>query len=241
MEKKEFILNLKSAFAQNGLSDLLGDDSAEKLYLFSQTLIETNKLYNLTAITDEKQIILKHFVDCASVCKYIPLASAVIDIGCGAGFPTLPLAILRNDIKIVALDSTEKKVKFIKKTADDLLLKNVYPISARAEDFVKQNREKFDVAVSRAVARLNVLDELCLPFVKTGGTFVAMKSSRGYEEYEEAATGINILGGSLKLHDCIELSYNESSIEREIYVFEKMRPTPFQYPRNYSQISRKPL
>lgn len=241
MENIEFKEKLFEAFKQNNLDEWLDNDKAEKLYLFYNILVETNKTFNLTAITDENDVILKHFVDCAAVLHFIPANSSVIDVGCGAGFPSLPIAILRDDINITPLDSTAKKIAFIKSTADALNLSNVTPIASRSEEYAAKSREKFDVAISRAVARLNILDELCVPFVKVGGSFIAMKSSRGEEEYSEAQGGIKKLGCELTSKDIFDFKFGELNITREIYVFEKKSHTPMQYPRNFSQISKKPL
>jgi 16S rRNA (guanine527-N7)-methyltransferase len=241
MDEKEYIELLKKAFNDNKLGDVITEEKASKLHLFSDILIKTNKQFNLTAITDEKDIILKHFVDCATVIKHIPPESSIIDIGCGAGFPSLPIAILREDVKITALDSTAKKINFINSTAKDLQLSNISAICSRAEDFAAKNRERFDISISRAVARLNILDELCIPLTKTGGRFIAMKSSKGEEEYFEAEKGILKLGAKLESKEIINLKLESLDIEREIFIFKKNTPTPPQYPRNYSQISKKPL
>lgn len=241
MEYIEYKELLHKAFKVNGCAELLNDDNAEKLYRFSNILLETNKTFNLTAITDEKEVILKHFVDCASISRHIPIGSTLIDVGCGAGFPSLPIAILRDDVRVTSLDSTTKKIDFINRTAKELSLKNIVAISSRAEDFAKTNREKFDVATSRAVARLNILDELCIPLVKVGGHFIAMKSSRGEIEYSEAKCGIEKLGATLDGIDKGSLNFENMTIERETYIFRKLSKTPAQYPRNYSQIAKKPL
>ena len=241
MEYREYKELLYKAFEQNSLSHLLCEENSEKLYKFSNILVETNKTFNLTAITEEKEVILKHFVDCASISKHIPANSKLIDVGCGAGFPSLPIAILRNDVTVTSLDSTTKKIDFINRTAKELLLNNIVAISARAEDFAKNNREKFDVATSRAVARLNILDELCLPLVKVDGLFIAMKSSRGETEFSEAKFSIGKLGAKLEFVEKNALNFGEASIERETYIFRKLRKTPTQYPRIYSQIAKKPL
>ncbi len=241
MEYREYKDLLYKAFEENGIADLLDDESVKKLYNFSGILVETNKTFNLTAITDEKEVILKHFVDCASIVKHIPTGASLIDIGCGAGFPSLPIAILRSDVTVTSLDSTAKKIDFINKTAKELSLSNITAISARAEDFAKTHRESFDVAISRAVARLNILDELCLPLVKIGGVFIAMKSSRGEIELSEAKVGIERLGAKLDTAEKDILSFDGISIERETYIFKKSSKTPAQYPRNYSQIAKKPL
>ncbi len=241
MEQITFTNKLQEAFDVNGLGHLLTPENKQKLFSFACLLVETNKTHNLTAIKDENGIILKHFVDCAAICEHIPNDASLIDVGCGAGFPSIPLAILREDLRIVSIDSTEKKIKFIDKTATELGLANIYPIAGRAEDFAQKARESFDVATSRAVARLNILDELCLPFVKIGGKFIAMKSSRGEEEFDEARKGISILGAKLESRKVSNFSYKGDSIEREIYIFAKTASTPDAYPRNYSQIVKKPL
>ena len=241
MEKNVFIQGLFEAFKANNLEDTLNGDTAEKLYQFSLILKETNERFNLTAILDDEGIILKHFVDCASIIKHIPSNASIIDVGCGAGFPSLPIAILRTDVNVTSLDSTAKKINFINETANDLGLTNINATVSRAEDFAKSNREKYDVAISRAVARLNILDELCLPLVKAGGLFVAMKASKGDEEYAEAKNGIEKLGAELDKSFKLSLSFRESFVEREIFIFKKIKATPVIYPRNYSQISKKPL
>jgi len=241
MKYTEYKELLYRAFKENKCEELLTDAAAERLYRFANILVETNKAFNLTAITEEKEVILKHFVDCASISRHIPANTTLVDVGCGAGFPSLPLAILRNDIKITSLDSTTKKIDFINRTAKELSLSNIVAISSRAEDFAKSNRERFDVVTSRAVARLNILDELCVPLIKVGGLFIAMKSSRGETELEEARSGIQKLGASLTSTDKAHLTFDGATIERETYIFKKTQGTPSQYPRNYSQIVKKPL
>ena len=241
MEKSQYITLLSEAFEQNDIASLLTDEAKEKLYNFSNILIETNKITNLTAITEEKDVILKHFVDCASMSEYISQGSNVIDVGCGAGFPSVPLAIIRPDLNITALDSTGKKIDFVKNAANQLKLNNLTAICARAEEFVVDNREKFDVSTSRAVARLNVLAEISLPLVKAGGSFIAMKSSKGAEEYAEAENGIKKLGATLESFHEKAFAFDENEINREFYIFSKTRATPKEFPRKYAQILKKPL
>ena len=240
MNFDEYFPFIKNAFLDNGLSDL-SINKAEMFYRFSNVLIETNKITNLTAITDEKEIILKHFLDCASISQYIPLNSSLIDIGRGAGFPSIPLAILRDDLKITAIDSTGKKVRFVSDAARILSLSNLEAICTRAEEFISEHRESFDCCTSRAVARLNILSELCIPFLKIDGRFIAMKSNKGEEEYIEAASGIRRLGGNLCSRHEIEMHLDDLSISREIIVISKSRNTPTEYPRKYAQILKKPL
>jgi len=241
MDFNSYKNEMLSAFATNGLAELLTDDSIEKFYKFHNTLVEVNKQFNLTAITEEKEVIVKHFIDCASIASYIPAGATVIDVGCGAGFPTIPLAILRPDISIIALDSTQKRINFVERTSKSLDLQNVTAICGRAEDFVTTHRESFDICVSRAVARLNILSEICLPLVKVGGAFLAMKSLKGDEEYVEAKSGITKLGGELKQIQSDEFRYSEISMQRKLLVIQKKHPSPAEYPRKYSQILKKPL
>ena len=168
MELLEFKQKLKIAFENNSVALEWDEKKAEKLFELTQIMLEVNKTMNLTAITDIDAIIVKHYVDSLTVSRYIPQNSSVIDIGCGAGFPCLPLAIYREDLTITALDSTAKRIKYIDDTAKKLGITNIIPIAARAEELAKNTdyREKFDVATARAVAALPVLTELCLPFVK---------------------------------------------------------------------------
>ena len=241
MEFNDYKSTIIGLFESNGYGDLLDDIKIERLHRLSNLLVETNKVTNLTAITDEKAIMLKHFLDSATVCKHIPLNSKVIDVGCGAGFPSLPLAILRSDVNVTSLDSTGKKIDFVNKVARELELNNVEGVCGRAESFIENRRESYDVCTGRAVSRLNVLSEICIPFIKTGGAFVAMKSSKGEEEYSEAKSAIGRLGSEFSLKENITLASPEESLSREIYIFIKNRKTPLEFPRNYSQIIKKPL
>ena len=145
---------LYEAFGENGIDDLLSERAADLFFEFATLLIETNKHTNLTAITDEKDIILKHFADSAIVSRYIPVGASVLDVGCGAGFPSIPLAIVRGDVSIISLDSTGKKIYFVLSAKEKLGLENLNAVCARAEEYVESARESFDVCTSRAVARL---------------------------------------------------------------------------------------
>lgn len=241
MDRLKLIKLITDSFENNGIGDLIDDKKAEKLSDLYYYLVDTNKITNLTAITDECGVVLKHYVDSAMICKYVPQGAKLIDVGCGAGFPSLPIAVLREDVFVVALDSTGKKIGFVKSTAKKLLLDNIEGVCDRAEEFVVNNREKFDVCTSRAVARMNILAELCLPFVKVGGLFVPMKASKGNEELLEAQKGIEKLGASLVSVEKSCLTLNDQSIEREIYLFEKVSKTLKEFPRKYSQILKRPL
>lgn len=241
MEFCQFNQHLCACFEENSLSHLLNDDKSKKLYGFANLLIEANKQMNLTAITDMEGIIFKHFADSAKLCDCIPENKTVIDVGCGAGFPSLVLAILRPDLDITALDSTAKKTVFITNCAQKLGVRNIKTVAARAEEFAQANREGFDYATSRAVARLNILCELCIPLVKAGGSFVPLKASKAQEEMNEATTAIKKLSARLsKSHEYNLVSKGES-LERCIFEITKGSPTDKRYPRTYPQILKKPL
>lgn len=237
--KQEFVSSLKL----NSIDIEIDDDKIKKLYDLTNIMIEVNTSMNLTAITDEKAIILKHYVDSLTVSKYIPNKATVIDIGCGAGFPCLPLAIFRPDLTITALDSTAKRIKYIENTANKLEISNIRAIAARAEECGKKDgyRESFDVVTARAVAALPVLSELCLPFARIGGKFVSMKASQGEREAIDAKNAIKLCGGEIKSVDKLELLSDNPPESRTIISVSKISPTPAKYPRHYSQISKKPL
>lgn len=226
-------------FTRLGLEKYANAEYAERFEILYENLVETNKVMNLTALTGQRQVILGHFADSLMALGKIKEGATVIDVGCGGGFPTLPLAIVRSDISITALDSTAKKLGFVADMAKKLGL-SVKTLPMRAEDASKmpEYREKFDVCVSRAVARLNVLDEICLPFVKKGGTFVAMKGADAELEYSEAEKGIKILGGELFAFDKLNI---EELGARALVVIKKGENTPQKYPRAYAKIKKNPL
>ena len=243
MELSRFKEKLISAFEANTISVEMTDEKVQKLFELTNIMLEVNKVMNLTAITDEDAIIVKHYADSLTISKYIPQGAKVIDVGCGAGFPCLPLAIFREDLDMTALDSTAKRIRYIQETANKLGISNVTAIAARAEELGKQNgyRECFDVATARAVAALPVLSELCLPFVKVGGKFVSMKAHQGIAEAMEARNAIKICGGSVSSIDELVLVSDQISDERTIISIAKTSTTPSKYPRHYSQITKKPL
>ena len=243
MEFLEFKQELTSSLNRNSVEVDLSDDKIEKLYELTRIMLEVNASMNLTAITEEKAIILKHYVDSLTVSKYIPKNAKIIDVGCGAGFPCLPLAIFRPDLDIAALDSTAKRIKYIDDTANKLNITNIHAVAARAEEYGKKNeyRESFDIATARAVAALPILSELCLPFVKVGGAFVSMKASQGEREAIDAKNAIKLCGGEIKTIDKLELLSDDTSESRTIISVSKIASTPAKYPRHYSQISKKPL
>ena len=244
LKLNEFKTELLRIFALNESLPTPSDAQVEKLFELTERMLEVNKNMNLTAITEHSAIILKHYADSLTVSKFIPQNSSVIDIGCGAGFPTLPLAIFREDLRIIAVDSTAKRIDYVNETARMLGLDNATAIAARAEELGKSAdyREKFDVATARAVANLSVLSELCLPFVKVGGAFVSMKGSQGESEAATAQSAIKLCGGEVKTVNKLSLISNTAEQEPRVIVeIKKISPTPAKYPRHYSQISKKPL
>lgn len=244
INEQEFKSYLTKTFSGNGLSSYLSLEKAEKFLLLTKRMLEENEKYNLTAITEPKKIILNHYADCVCLASKIKKGATVIDVGCGAGFPTLPLALVRDDIKIVAMDSTEKRVNYVRETAELLGLKNVTAITMRAEDGAKlpEYREKFDYATARAVAELRVLSELCLPYVKVGGKLLAMKGKNAEFELNSAKKAIATLGGRDTACEIITLkAEGQETLTHPIISVDKKERTPSSYPRPFAQISKKPL
>lgn len=227
----------KSIFDENSLD--YNSALHEKLKIYCDFLIEYNKNVNLTAITDPEKIWLKHFVDSILLIKKvnIPENAEMIDIGTGAGFPAIPLKLYRKDIKLTMLDSLNKRIIFLEKLCKILEI-NAESIHGRAEDFGKKNafREKFDIVTARAVATMPILSEYCMPFVKKGGVFAAMKGPN--EDSKDAEKAVKILGG-----DTIQkFEYTLGTEEkRQIFCVKKVSHTPTRYPRNSSHIKNKPL
>ena len=240
----EFSERLRSVFEKNSLIKYLDEERARLFYDFADLLLETNRSMNLTAVKDDDGVILKHLADSLIVASHIPEGASVIDVGCGAGFPTFPLAIARPDLKITSLDSTEKKINFVRSTAAALGLTNITAISGRAEDLARgEMRESFDIATARAVAALPVLTELCMPFVKVGGSFAAMKALRADTEIADTeASGLfHTLGGE-KAPRVIEYTLTDGvgePLSRAVVEVKKLTKTPPKYPRNYSQIVKQ--
>lgn len=225
-----------SAFEKYGLS--LEKHTYDKLSIYCDFLIEYNKNVNLTAITDPVDILYKHFIDSIIMVKYvdIPQNACIIDVGTGAGFPSIPLKIYRPDINLTLLDSLNKRITFLQLLCEKIGIKAEF-IHGRAEDFSKkpEYREKFDVSCARAVANMSLLSELCIPFVKVGGKFVSMKGPN--EDISLGFNAIKILGGNVSR----ETNYSLENEERRIVQIEKISQTPTKYPRNSSQIKKKLL
>lgn len=229
-------------FQKNGLDQYIRDDIIAKFEELTNIMIATNAVMNITALTTMDKIIPLHYADCAKIAEAIPQSVTIADIGCGGGFPILPLAIIRPDLQLVGIDSTDKKIKYVQNTADHFGL-HVRAISGRAEDLAKmaEHRDAYDIVVSRAVARLNVLDELCMPFVKIDGKFIAMKGAAGQEELDEAINGIHKLGGELISAKEYELYTGETAEKRVLIEIQKTKATPKEFPRGFGAIKKKPL
>ncbi|KAB3533837.1 16S rRNA (guanine(527)-N(7))-methyltransferase RsmG [Alkaliphilus pronyensis] len=214
----------------------------EKLVKYKDLLIEWNKKMNLTAIKDDEEIAIKHFLDSLACLKVKGLVEGkLIDIGTGAGFPGIPIKILKDDIKTTLLDALNKRLEFLKEVCRHLDLTDVEYLHGRAEDYGRDEafRENFDFAVARAVAPLNVLVEYCLPFVRVGGLFICQKGPNLNEELKEAEAAINILGGRLVEDLIIKLPFMD--IKHRIIVIEKNKQTPTKYPRRAGKPSKNPI
>ena len=243
INEQAFKSELSRIFKANGLSSFLNLEKSEKFLSLTKRMLEENEKYNLTAITEPSKIILNHYADCVKLSSKLPKGATVIDVGCGAGFPTLPLAIVRDDLKITAIDSTAKRVSYVEETAKLLGLLNVTAIAIRAEDGAKlpEYREKFDFATARAVAEMRVLTELCLPFVKVGGAMIAMKGKNAEFELSGAKKAIALLGGRDAKVEMLTLAGDGENVSHPLIIVDKKAKTPPAYPRPYAQISKKPL
>ena len=228
---------IRKIFEKYGI--ILSDFQIKQFEDFFAVLIETNKYMNLTAITDEREVILKHFLDSCLAEKNFPKNSTVIDVGSGAGFPAIPLKVIRPDLRICMLDSLNKRINFLNAVIEKLHMEDIYAVHARAEDYAKQNREKFDVATARAVAQLNTLSEYLLPFVKVGGYAVIYKSAKLQEELQNAEKAIKILGGKVKKVE--NFVVEEENLDRNILVLEKIAKTPTKYPRDKNKPKTNPI
>lgn len=230
----------------NGAKELginLSDDSANKLLLYMKLLIEWNEKINLTAITQPDDVITKHFLDSMSVfnTKYIKDTDTVIDVGTGAGFPGLVLKIVKPDLKITLLDSLEKRLNFLKAVCNELDINDITFIHSRAEDAGKNllYREKYDVAIARAVANMSVLSEYLIPFVKKEGYFIAMKGPLASEELDIGKNAITTLGGELDKVCEVKIPYTD--LNHKIVAVKKVKFTPKQYPRKAGTPVKNPL
>lgn len=229
---------LKNGFSAMKLS--VSDAQIAQLEDFTARMLDTNKVMNLTRITDPKEIAEKHLLDCASLLQAADFSKkSVVDVGCGAGFPGMPLHILCPSCELTLLDSLGKRIRFLQGCIDAMNLSDIEAVHARAEEFAAKHREQYDFAVSRAVAQLNVLAELSLPLVKQGGAFIAMKSKDTDEELERAKKAIRLLGGEIE--KTIDYTIPHTEITHRLVVIRKKNHTPKQYPRPFRKISASPL
>lgn len=229
---------LKNGFSAMKLS--VSDAQIAQLEDFTARMLETNKVMNLTRITDPKEIAEKHLLDCASLLQAADFSKkSVVDVGCGAGFPGMPLHILCPSCELTLLDSLGKRIRFLQGCIDAMNMSDIEAVHARAEEFAAKHREQYDFAVSRAVAQLNVLAELSLPLVKQGGAFIAMKSKDTDEELERAKKAIRLLGGEIEKISDYTIPHTE--ITHRLVVIRKKNHTPKQYPRPFRKISASPL
>ncbi|MFD0942757.1 16S rRNA (guanine(527)-N(7))-methyltransferase RsmG [Savagea faecisuis] len=237
MNEQQFIEALRA----KGID--LSERQIEQFRTYFTELVEWNEKMNLTAITDEPSVYLKHFYDSISAAFYVDFSKemTVCDVGAGAGFPSIPLKICYPHIELTIVDSLNKRITFLNHLADELQLENVHFVHARAEEFGKNKayREQFDLVTARAVARLSVLSELCVPLVKKGGQFVAMKGAAGPEELIDAKSALNILG--VELVEQFDFELPEEDSERTLYVFDKVKVTPKKYPRKPGTPNKSPL
>lgn len=236
---KEFELKMVKLLKQIGIE--LKEEDVKKYFQYMKLLLEWNENINLTAITEMDDVILKHFVDSMTVLKYIDENSRLVDVGTGAGFPGIPIAIMKPDVKVTLLDSLNKRILFLNEVVEKLDLKNVKTVHGRAEDFGndKYNRESFDIAVSRAVANLCTLVEYLLPTIKFSGKCICMKGPDAEQEIEDAKFAIKELGG--KIEKVEKLTLPDSDIERTIIIIRKVKETPKNYPRKAGTPSKTPL
>ena len=243
IKEKDFTSKLTKVFSANGLGSYLSIERMKQFYDLTVRMLTENEKYNLTAITDLDKIVLNHYADCVAMAARLKKGAKIIDVGCGAGFPSLPLAIVRPDLEITAMDSTAKRVNYVAETAEMLGLTNLTAITMRAEDGGKnpEYREKYDYATARAVAEMRVLCELALPFVKVGGQMVAMKGKNAEFELSSARKAIATLGGRNTLCESITLKGEGEELTHPLIIIDKKEKTPQTYPRPFAQISKKPL
>ncbi len=240
----DFLSVNRAAFEDNGIADYLNSETEAKFEALCRIMKEKNAEMNITAITDDDAIARKHFCDCVFLSTVLPDRAKVADIGCGGGFPCLPVAITRQDLcGMTAIDSTAKKVNYVAETARALGLDRFESYTMRAEDGAHDAkfREQYDAVSARAVANLAILCELCIPYVKVGGRFFAMKGRGAAEELAEAKNAIEVLGGKVeKVH---EFSLHTGTEIQPRYIIEivKTSRTPAEYPRQYAKIKKRPL
>ncbi|OMP66399.1 16S rRNA (guanine(527)-N(7))-methyltransferase RsmG [Domibacillus epiphyticus] len=231
----------QSQLAEKGIT--LSEEQMKQFQRYYEVLVEWNEKMNLTAITDQEDVYVKHFFDSLTAAMHTDLTKPfrICDIGAGAGFPSIPLKIAFPQLDVTIIDSLNKRITFLNHLASELKLKNVHFVHGRAEEMGQksEHRGQYDIVTARAVARMSVLSELCLPFVKTGGKFVAMKAASAAEEMEAAAKAINVLGGKTENIFSFRLPVEDS--ERTIIVVRKEKETPKKYPRKPGTPNKTPI
>lgn len=231
----------KALLAEKGIE--LSQKQMEQYEKYYQMLVEWNEKMNLTAITEKPDVYLKHFYDSISAAFYFDFNKPLnlCDVGAGAGFPSIPIKIAFPEIKVTIVDSLNKRITFLEQLSKELKLDGTTFIHDRAETFGQNqaHREKYDVVMARAVARMSVLSELCIPLVKVGGTFIAMKGNQANEELQVGEKAINVLGGKVESAHSFKLPEEES--ERNILIIEKHKPTPKKYPRKPGTPNKTPI
>ena len=224
-----------------GINVLLNEEQLDKFYKYMNLLLEWNEKMNLTAITDEDGIILKHFVDSLTVLEYLKDAKSIIDVGTGAGFPGIPISIMNSDKNIVLMDSLNKRINFLNDVVEKLNLDNVRTVHSRAEDLGQNNmyRQMYDVVISRAVANLTTLVEYMLPLTKIGGMCICMKGQEIVDEIKNSEYAIELLGGEIETID--EFCLPNSEMKRNIIIIRKIKNTDRKYPRKAGMPSKEPI
>lgn len=229
---------LAQGFAELGLA--ANPQTVDNFLRFSEMLLETNKVMNLTAVTAPMEVVTRHFLDCAAAMQQLRLTDeSIVDVGCGAGFPGMPTALLYPQAQVTLLDSLGKRIRFLQECITALQLPQTQAIHARAEEFAAKHREQYDIVTSRAVARMNVLCELSLPLVKVGGRFAAMKSTNCDAELAEAKKAISVLGGEV---ECVQdYTIPLTEMRQRMIIIRKKKETPQKYPRRFQKIAAVPL
>ena len=228
-------MELREIFLSNNLE--VTNRQLQQFERYADLLIEWNEKFNLTSITGREDIYVKHFYDSILPSLYHDLKGSLVDVGSGAGFPGIPLKIMYPDLEVTLIEPTGKRCTFLNEVISQLSLDKITVVNMRSEDYAREN-VRFDFVTARAVAELNILTELCLPLVKTDGHFIVMKGPKAYQELENASRAIRVLGGTVREVREIPLSSDQTRVLIDIQKTSEHDP---KYPRNYSQIKKKPL
>ena len=233
---------IQTGLAQLGQTETISENAPSLLARYGQLLLEKNQVMNLTAITDPQDVATLHMLDCAALLNCADFAhKSLIDVGTGAGFPGLPLKILVPSLDLTMLDSLDKRLRFLEEVCQTLALRGYHTIHGRAEEIAQEHefREQFDFATARAVAGLRLLAELCLPFVKVGGYFLAMKGTDSDEELNASLPALQTLGGQVER--CADYTIPHTNVTHRVILIRKTASTPEKYPRRWAKIQKTPL